>query len=511
MKKSWSQRSLVIISSTLLGFIATSNAKAQSPTEPPGIRREFRGIWVATVGNIDWPSRAGLSSWEQQAELIGIFNRAVALRMNAIVFQIRPGADALYLSKIEPWAEFLAGQMGVPPQPAYDPLAFAIEEAHKRGLELHAWFNPYRARYAKPASDLSPTHIAVEHPELVRRYGNFLWMDPGDAEVRKRTIDVITDVVKRYDVDAVHIDDYFYPYIENDKQGKPIDFPDDVTWSRYVRAGGKLQRADWRRANVDTLVHQLYRKVKATKPSVKFGISPFGIWRPGNPEGIAGLDSYTELYANSRTWLNNGWLDYIAPQLYWHTRRTAQSYSRLLQWWVQENTHKRHVWAGNFTSKVGSTGADQWDSNEIIKQIGLTRAQPGATGNIHFSARAFMKDTDSLVEKLAASSYSDAALVPPSTWLDATPPARPAISVRKLRENGATVVELNPNGTTRPWLWTVRTRFVSGWTTQIVPGWVETHYISFRNAPVPQEVFVTAVDRNGNESSVVRSRVSATQ
>lgn len=512
VKKRGFLQSCVFASALFCGLHAIyGRADAQSWAEPPEIRREFRGVWVATVGNIDWPSRAGLSSWEQQGELIGILNRAVALHMNAIIFQIRPGADALYTSKIEPWAEALAGQMGIPPQPAYDPLAFAIEEAHKRGLELHAWFNPYRARYARPSSDISATHIAVEHPELVRKYGSYLWMDPGDPAVRKRTIDVVVDVVKRYDVDAVHIDDYFYPYIENDNRGNPIDFPDELTWTRYVRSGGTLQRANWRRSNVDSLVHQLYRKVKATKPAVKFGISPFGIWRPGYPEGIAGLDSYTELYADSRKWLNNGWLDYIAPQLYWHTRRTAQSYSRLLQWWVQENTHKRHVWAGNFTSKVGSTGADQWDTNEIIKQIDLTRAQPGATGNIHFSARTFIKDTDSLVEKLAATSYSDVALVPVSPWLDATPPARPAINVRKLRENGATVVELNPAGAVRPWLWTVRTRFATGWTTQIVPGWVETHYVGFRNAPDPLEVFVTAVDRNGNESAVVRARVTLTQ
>lgn len=509
MKKLWLNTSHALAAALLA--VAPHATTAQSPNDPPAIRREFRGLWVATVGNIDWPSRAGLSSWEQQGELIGILNRAVALHMNAIIFQIRPGADALYLSKIEPWSESLAGQMGVPPQPAYDPLAFAVEEAHKRGLELHAWFNPYRARYASPRSDISAEHIAIEHPELVRKYGSYLWMDPGDPAVRKRTVEVVADVVKRYDVDAVHIDDYFYPYIENDAQGKPIDFPDDVTWNRYLRSGGKLARADWRRSNVDSLVKQLYYRVKAIKPNVKFGISPFGIWRPGNPEGISGLDSYTELYADSRNWLNKGWLDYIAPQLYWHTRRTSQSYSRLLQWWVQENTHKRHVWAGNFTSRVGSTGADQWDTNEIIKQIQLTRAQPGATGNIHFSAKIFLKDTDSLVEKLASGPYSDVALVPPSVWLDSIPPARPVIAVHKLHENGATVVDLNTTSATRPWLWTVRTRFASGWTTQIVPGWVETHYVSFRNAPAAEEVFVTAVDRNGNESAVVRAKVSPSQ
>ena len=499
-------RTLFITTAILLSAFA-QGAGAQAETQPPEIRREFRGIWVATVGNIDWPSRPGLSAWEQQAELIGILNRALALNMNAIVFQIRPAADALYSSKIEPWSESLAGQMGVPPQPSYDPLKFAIDEAHKRGLELHAWFNPYRARYARPASDISSTHIAVVRPGLVRTYGSYLWMDPGDPAVRNRTTEVIADVVKRYDVDGIHIDDYFYPYIENDAAGKPIDFPDGATWNRYLRRGGKLSRADWRRSNVDSLVRQLYRRIKATKKTVKFGVSPFGIWRPGNPQGIAGLDAYTELYADSKKWLNNGWLDYITPQLYWHTRRTQQSYSRLLGWWVQENTHGRHVWAGNFTSRVGTTNPDQWDAQELLNQIALTRAQPGASGNVHFSARVFVRDPDSIVAKLKAGPYADLALVPASRWLDAAAPAKPAVAARIEKTNGATVVDLDPRKEVRPWLWTVRTRFPTGWTSQIVPGWVRTHYVSFRNAPVPEEVLVTAVDRSGNESSLARAKV----
>jgi uncharacterized lipoprotein YddW (UPF0748 family) len=511
MKPTSGIRSLLFLASTCIAFQYGSPARleAQSTSDIPEIRREFRGIWVATVGNIDWPSRPGLSSWEQQEELIAILNRAVALHMNAIVFQVRPAADAVYSSKIEPWAELLAGQMGVPPQPEYDPLKFAIDEAHKRGLELHAWFNPYRARYANPKSDVSATHIAVERPELVRKYGSYLWMDPGDAAVRKRTIEVVVDIVRRYDVDGVHIDDYFYPYIENDKEGKPIDFPDSITWRRYVKAGGKLSRPDWRRSNVDSLVHQLYEAIKETKPTVKFGVSPFGIWRPGNPEGIAGLDAFTELYANSKNWLNKGWLDYLAPQLYWHTRRTAQSYSRLLEWWVKENTHGRHIWAGNFTSRVGTTRPDQWDSQELLKQIELTRAQPGASGNIHFSAEVFQKDPDSVVEKLKTGPYADVALVPASKWLDARAPLKPTVTLSVLPSNGGSVVDLDSDTERRPWLWTVRTRFASGWTTQIVPGWVTTHYVSFRNAPLPEEVFVTAVDRSGNESPVSRAKMKS--
>lgn len=484
------------------------SANGQSPDGLPRIRREFRAVWVATVGNIDWPSRPGLSAWEQQAELVAILNRAVSLRLNAVIFQVRPGADALYQSEIEPWSEYLAGQMGLPPQPNYDPLKFAIDESHKRGLELHAWFNPYRARHSRGGNDFAATHVARANPELVRKYGSFLWMDPGDPAVRRRTIEVVLDVVKRYDVDGVHIDDYFYPYVENNSAGQPIDFPDSATWSRYVRSGGKLSRNDWRRSNVDSLVHQLYRRLRSANPTVKFGISPFGIWRPGNPAGVAGLDAFTELYADSRKWLNNGWLDYITPQLYWHTRRTAQSYSRLLEWWVTQNTRNRHVWPGNFTGRVGTTTPDQWDSGEILKQIALTRGQPGATGNVHFSARVFSRDPDSIVEKLRAGPYSDVALVPETPWLDSKAPERPVISVRHPRESSGIVVDLRSGDREKPWLWTVRTRFANGWTTDVVPGWVAAHYIGFRGSPVPEEVFVTAVDGSGNESPVARAIIA---
>ena len=208
--------------------------------EPPPVRREFRAAWVATVGNIDWPSRPGLDTWSQQAELLAILDKAVALNMNAIILQIRPATDALYDSKLEPWSEYLTGRQGRPPEPAWDPLAFAVSEAHKRGLELHAWFNPYRARNAKPLSDAARTHISKTQPSLVRQYGSYLGMDPGDPAVRRRTVQVVTDVVRRYDIDGVHIDDYFYPYRENDASGRPIDFPDSGTYARYRKGGGTL-------------------------------------------------------------------------------------------------------------------------------------------------------------------------------------------------------------------------------------------------------------------------------
>src|SRR5437588_742687 len=320
----------------------------------PPVRREFRGAWVASVENIDWPSEPGLTTQQQKDELLGILDRAAALRLNAVILQVRPAADALYASPYEPWSEYLTGQMGRAPDPWYDPLEFAVAEAHKRGLELHAWFNPYRARHPSGKSPASANHISRTHPELVKRYGSMLWMDPGEPAVRQRTVDVILDVVRRYDIDGVHIDDYFYPYKEKDRRGRAIEFPDGTSWRKYLRSGGGMSRDDWRRANVDTLIHEVYGRIKATKPWVKFGISPFGVWRPGYPPETAqnAFDSFAELYGDSRKWLLNGWADYFTPQLYWPISRPELSYPVLLRWWVGQNVKGRQIWPGNYLDKV---------------------------------------------------------------------------------------------------------------------------------------------------------------
>jgi uncharacterized lipoprotein YddW (UPF0748 family) len=262
---------------------------------PPAVAREFRGLWIAAVGNIDWPSRPGLSADSARAELRALLDRARSSGLNAVILQVRPAGDALYASDLEPWSEYLTGEQGVAPSPWWDPLKFAVAEAHARGLELHAWFNPYRARHSSAKGPLSRRHIAVARPTLVQHYGSQQWMDPGETAVRVHAIRVILDVVKRYDIDGVHIDDYFYPYKERNRRGVLIDFPDADTYLRYVRGGGKLERDDWRRENVNTLVRELYASIHAEKPWVKFGVSPFGIWRPGFPESVVGFDAYTEL------------------------------------------------------------------------------------------------------------------------------------------------------------------------------------------------------------------------
>jgi uncharacterized lipoprotein YddW (UPF0748 family) len=475
----------------------------RSLTPPPQIAREFRGVWVASVQNIDWPSQPGLPTQEQKDELLGILDRATALRLNAVILQVRPAADALYASPYEPWSEYLTGQMGKAPDPWYDPLEFAVTEAHKRGLELHAWFNPYRAHHPSGRSRASASHISLTHPELVKRYGSMLWMDPGEPAVRERTVNVVLDVVRRYDIDGVHIDDYFYPYKERDARGKLIEFPDAPSWRKYLRSGGYLSRDDWRRANVDSLIHQVYVGIKTAKPWVKFGISPFGVWRPGNPPQIGGLDSYTELYGDSRKWVRNGWADYFTPQLYWPIDRPDVSYPVLLQWWVEQNAKGRHIWPGNYLDKVTGTSTG-WPAQEMLDQIALTRAQQGATGNVYFSMRSFMFGSEGLPEKLVAGPYASRTIVPVSAWLDSVPPLAPIVRVGRDAVTGANMVSLEPQGAEATWLWLVRTRVGSDWTTEVLPS-LQRFYMFPPpvGAASADEVAVSAVDRSGNESTPV--------
>ena len=472
------------------------------PQAPPAIAREFRAAWIASVNNIDWPSRPGLSTEVQQAELLGILDRAVQLNLNALILQVRPAADALYSSAIEPWSAYLTGTMGKAPDPFYDPLAFAVDEAHKRGLELHAWFNPFRAKHSAFRRELSPSHISQTRPDIVLRYGESLWMDPGEPDVHRRSLEVILDVVRRYDIDGVHIDDYFYPYQERDAANALIPFPDDESYRRY---GAGTDRADWRRQNVDRFVADMFAGVRSVKPHVKVGISPFGIWRPGYPAGVTGLDAYASIYADARKWLNNGWLDYLSPQLYWRSDAPGQNYSALLRWWVDENTHRRHIWPGNFTSRTDTVvGPQSWRAGELLRQIMLTRADAGAGGNVHFSMRALMRNRDSLSDLLASGLYAEPALVPASPWLDSIAPVAPAATVTKDDSSWDRVLHFRPGDAEHPWLWTVRVRSGGEWQTTIVPGTIQSfRWTTEAGEARPSEIWVTAVDRAGNESSPV--------
>ncbi|MEA5598977.1 glycoside hydrolase family 10 protein [Rivularia sp. UHCC 0363] len=401
-------------------YIVQPPSKVNIPTPPPGSiqiepNREFRGAWVASVWNSDWPSRAGLSVDQQKAELIQILDKLQELNFNALILQVRPEGDALYPSKYEPWSAWLTGIQGK--APGYDPLEFAIAECHKRNIEFHAWFNPYRASTSYNTKNVAP-HIAVTNPQVVYRWGTQLWMDPGAEVVQDRAYNVIMDVVQRYDIDGVHLDDYFYPY--------PISgesFPDRKTYTAYQNAGGKLSLNDWRRDNVNRMVQRLWSGINSIKSHVKFGISPFGIYRPGEPSGIQGLDAYDVLYADAKKWLQQGWLDYIAPQLYWRIDQTAQSYPTLLKWWTSINSKQRHVYAGNTIARLDG---EAWTQAEIIKQVTISRSlNKMSLGNIFFSVNAIKENRQGIAEKFKSLLYREPALVPVMQWRNTLPPASP--------------------------------------------------------------------------------------
>jgi uncharacterized lipoprotein YddW (UPF0748 family) len=272
-------------------------------------------------------------------------------------------------------------------------------------------------------SAASATHITKARPNLVRHYGNELWLDPGDKGVHDHTLAVMLDVVRRYDVDGIVVDDYFYPYPIKDPAGKTVPFPDGPTWRTYNNGGGRLTLEDWRRENVNVFVQQLYARVKAEKAWVKVGISPFGIWRPGYPPSVRGMDAYAVLYADSLKWLRQGWLDYAAPQLYWNIDAPEQSFPELLNWWASQNDRKRHLWPALSANRVGPNRP----ADEIINQVRLTRAHRGAEGNIHWSVRAFLRNAGAITDALAYGQYSSPALVPVSPGSMQTLPLAPKI------------------------------------------------------------------------------------
>lgn len=491
--------------SCLLVLLVVLLTQCHAPTSNSGIpdtRREFRGVWVATVANIDWPSSPTLTTNEQKAEIIRLLDLAQQLNLNAIIFQVRPQCDALYNSAIEPWSEFLTGQMGKAPVPYYDPLEFAVTEAHARGLQLHAWFNPFRALDPSAKSLPSPNHISQTHPDLVKRYGSYLWLDPGEKEVRDYSLSVIMDVVKRYDIDGVHLDDYFYPYPQKDESGEVLPFPDESSWQKYVvDSGDKLGRDDWRRQNVNEFVRRVSRSIKEVKPSVQFGISPFGIWQPDYPSGITGLNAYEKLYADSRKWLQEGWIDYLSPQLYWPIKQTQQSYTTLLDWWISQNTMNRHLWPGNAVNGVDSRAT--LPADELVNQIEATRLRlTSSTGNVHFSMRSFLNDRNGINDALKSGVYAQPALIPATPWIDNTPPEQPLVTVTKVEKTGDIKVEFKAQGVKPVFLWVASVKSGSTWKSVVIPGSVKSYLISGSGAGVTLDasVAVSAVDRLGNES-----------
>jgi len=474
------------VAGALLVAACARPSTAPTPAAAP-IMREMRGVWVATVRNIDWPKDT-VSADAQRAELIDLLDRAVANGFNAIVFQVRPEADALYRSAIEPWSIYMNGrQQGV--DPGYDPLEFAIRESHARGLELHAWINPFRAaRSASDTTRLAPTHAWNARRDLVRVYGDQLWLDPGEPDAREQTARVIQDLVRRYDLDGIHVDDYFYPYQVRDSVTRQIvDFPDS---SSYARSGTTLPRDDWRRENIDRFVERMYRDAHEIKPAMKVGISPFGIWRPNYPAGACCFDAYAALYADARKWLREGWVDYFTPQLYWALSAPQQPFATIFDWWIGENVKNRHLWPGLANYRVGARNG--LDTNEIARQIAVIRSRPGAPGHVMFNATTTLKRDNGVLPTLRPL-FAQPALVPAFPWLDATAPAAPAVTV-----NGK-AVSLSAAGET-PRFWILHWYDGGGlfrrgrWTTRIAGG--DATSLTLDRSPA--RLLVHAVDRAGN-------------
>ncbi|MCP4707698.1 MAG: family 10 glycosylhydrolase [Planctomycetes bacterium] len=451
--------------------------------EIPPPPREFRAAWVATVSNINWPSEPGLPVEQQKAEALALLDLLGDHNFNAVVFQVRPQCDAMYASALEPWSYFLTGAQSQAPDPYYDPLEFWIEQAHDRGIELHAWFNPYRAHTG--SSEPSEQSIVNTHPELVYQLENgTYWMDPALKGTQDHSYDVVMDVVRRYDVDGIHFDDYFYPYREYNG-GR--DFPDDPSWQAYQDKGGRFARNDWRRDAVNKFISRLYKNIKKEKPYVKFSLSPFGIWRPGHPDSITGLDQYDVLYADAKLWLNKGWIDYWTPQLYWPVNQIPQSFPVLLNWWIGENKKNRHFWPG---INVGR------GTGECINQIMITRGMlSDSPGVVHWSIGSVNRNEAELAQALLAGPYAKKSLVPASPWLDKKPPVPP--HVETTMQNDQLEINFSHPNAADVFRWVIYIKQGNNWRHEILNRSSRSYMVSDANI---KEIAVAAVDRTGNES-----------
>ena len=410
-------------------YLIISLLVLEAHTQSLSPKYEFRAVWVATVANIDWPSQPNLSSKEQKNEIIEILNMHQQLGMNAIILQVRPSADAFYQSELEPWSQYLTGTQGKAPKPFYDPLKFWIEECHNRGMELHAWLNPYRV-VQKLSDPLSVNHIAFKHPEWILKYGTRLYFDPGIPEVRNFTVKVVKDIVARYDVDAIHFDDYFYPYPLKE------DFPDTTSFTNFNRGFQQKNKNDWRRENVDIIIKMLNDTIKATKPWVKFGISPFGVWRniaddPRGSNTTAGTTNYDQLYANVIKWQENGWIDYLLPQLYWQIGHPAVDFKLLAKWW-KNHAYGRGIYIGHGVYKSDSNSTtEEWTMpEELPNQIELLRTIPKIKGSAFYSSKHFNRNLMGFQDSLKLRLYKNPAIIPAMSWIDNSPP-KPIIKFKK--------------------------------------------------------------------------------
>lgn len=382
----------------------------QSFSQP---KYEFRGVWIATIDNIDWPQAGVVNPEKQKADFIRQLDLHQRNGMNAVIVQVRPSADAFYPSPYEPWSQWLSGIQGKAPSPYYDPLEFMIQEAHKRNMEFHAWLNPYRANTKIGAASIAPDHITRLHPEWFLTYGDKKYFDPSNKEAQEFVVNVVKDIVKRYDVDGVHMDDYFYPYPLPNKK-----FPDDAA---YKRSGSDLLKADWRRSNVDSIIKKINAVIKKEKPYCKFGISPYSVWRNKNqdPRGSdtqAWQTNYDDLFADVLLWLKNGWIDYVAPQLYQEIGHRKIAYEKLVEWW-SEHSYGRHVYIGHAIYRANERSGPWKNPEELPNQIKLLRENSNVQGSIYFSSNCFDHNPNGWNDSLRNNYYKAPALIPPMEWL----------------------------------------------------------------------------------------------
>jgi uncharacterized lipoprotein YddW (UPF0748 family) len=406
---------------------------------------EFRAAWIATVDNIDWPSPGNYNSESQKAEFIRQLEMLQRIGMNAVVVQVRPACDAFFPSSIEPWSEWLTGKQGRAPVPFYDPLEFMIAETHKRGMEFHAWCNPYRAVFETghssvitihkgrhhhrkiirvKQSSIAPNHVSLQHPDWIIKYGDTKYLDPGNKDVQSYVNSVVRDMLNRYDVDAIHFDDYFYPY----RIGE-VEFQDNASFLKY---GNGLDKESWRRSNVDSVIVMLHRTIQEVKKTCKFGVSPFGVWRNLSKDSLgsntrAGQTNYDDLYADILLWLKNGWIDYVVPQLYWEFEQKNAPFGVLLDWW-SKNHYGRPCYIGLGIFRAGSNV--YWkDKNQFPRQLHAIRDHPDIGGQVYFSSSSFYKNAYGWNDTLRENFYNYPALIAPMPWIDSSRPSIPVVNM----------------------------------------------------------------------------------
>ncbi|WP_217556400.1 glycoside hydrolase family 10 protein [Paenibacillus sp. GbtcB18] len=499
-----------LLAQTLSAAGSKTGSITQAENQALSAPRQLRAVWIATAWNIDWPSSQGLSAAKQQQEFIAMLDEAKNVGMNAVIVQVKPNADSLYPSEYGPWSDVLTGKQGQ--SPGYDPLAFMVEEAHKRNLEFHAWFNPYRIGKTKDTAKLAADHPALKHPDWVAVYAGTRYYNPGIPEVRDFVVAGITEVVKKYDIDAVHLDDYFYPYPEKGK-----DFPDDSAYQTYGKSEFS-SKPNWRRDNVNRLVEAIHAAIKKEKPYVKFGISPFGVWRnqnadPTGSETTAGTTNYDTLFADTRAWINAGWVDYIAPQLYWNFGFKPAAYDKLADWWIKETEGKPvQLYIGHAPFKIGQQDPPGWQNpDELPDQLKFNARSAGKiSGSILFSLKDIRRNPLGFRDRLNTELYASPALVPPMPWLGSAAPQPPKALTAEGTADGVRLDWRDGGG--NPAYYAVYRAEGSGSEAPRLIGTVRrsgsgAQSFTDRAAPAgkPLRYVVTALDRLHNESTTSRT------